>query len=203
MHFLKISGPNLPSQLWDSAIIPSPNGRGVVLIGGIKNVGNGLHVRSDELLELTGESIDSLTWIKLEQKLIFPRSEHIALPVPDTLFKKLPRYAYEENKQNIAKKFINDKLIVIKGSITSWKGNYGFITADGDAKKLGNIFLHKTYISYELTGRKKIQTGCKVEVFQLAKDEKHKGYMAVDARLVPATTENNDSLCLLDKIKLI
>ena len=101
MHYLKISGPNLPSQLWDSAIIPSPNGRGVVLIGGIKNVGNGLHVRSDELLELTGESIDSLTWIKLEQKLIFPRSEHIALPVPDTLFKKLPRYAYEENKQNL------------------------------------------------------------------------------------------------------
>ena len=203
MYLLKISGPNLPSQLWDSAIIPSPNGKGVVLLGGIKNVGNGLHVRSDELLELTGESIDSLTWIKLEQKLAYPRSQHIALPVPDTLFKKLPKYPVLMKRENIAKKYINDKLIVIRGSITSWKGNYGFITADGDAKKLGNIFLHKTYISYELTGRKKIQTGCKVEVFQLAKDEKHKGYMAVDARLVPATTENNDYSCLFDKMRII
>ena len=203
MYLLKISGPNLPSQLWDSAIIPSPNGKGVVLLGGIKNVGNGLHVRSDELLELTGESIDSLTWIKLEQKLEYPRSQHIALPVPDTLFKKLPKYPVLMKRENIAKKYINDKLIVIRGSITSWKGNYGFITADGDAKKLGNIFLHKTYISYELTGRKKIQTGCKVEVFQLAKDEKHKGYMAVDARLVPATTENNDYSCLFDKMRII
>ena len=72
-------GPKLPvkkhSGIHGAKIVTSPNGKGVVLIGGTGNEAG--------LLELTGNSIHSLKWVSLEQKLMYPRNYHVVFPIPD------------------------------------------------------------------------------------------------------------------------
>ena len=80
-------GPNLPPGygfgIWNASMVTSPTGKGVVLIGGnrLKNV----YCSSNNLLELSGGSIESLKWNVLEQKLMNPREGHLSFSVPDTL----------------------------------------------------------------------------------------------------------------------
>ena len=63
-------------------MIPTPSGKGVILIGGYDDT----HRRSSNLLlELNGETISSLSWNVMEHKLKFQRSYHTAVFISDHL----------------------------------------------------------------------------------------------------------------------
>ena len=62
----------------------SPTGKGVILIGGSKKEN---HNGSQNLLELQGDSIDSLKWASLEQKVTHQVS-HVSFPITDDVYKK-------------------------------------------------------------------------------------------------------------------
>ena len=72
-------GPKLPFKLVStpSAMVPSPSGRGLVVIGGV-NDNEGKH--SNVLLELKGSSME---WVPLKQTLEYARKDHVAIPIPD------------------------------------------------------------------------------------------------------------------------
>ena len=70
-------GPKLPFQLSFSSMVPSPSGRGLVVIGGW-NDNEGKH--SNVLLELKGSSME---WVPLKQTLQYARHCHVAIPIPD------------------------------------------------------------------------------------------------------------------------
>ena len=75
---LFISGPKLPYKLSDSAMVTSPSGKGVVVIGGLNN---NEFKDSNALLELKG--ISSKEWVPLKQTLQHVRENHVAIPIPD------------------------------------------------------------------------------------------------------------------------
>ena len=72
-------GPNLPIRLISSTMVTSPTGKGVVMIGGHrldvqkKGLAKGC---SDTLIELSGESRETLKWTILDRKLKQKRSQH-------------------------------------------------------------------------------------------------------------------------------
>ena len=74
---LLISGPKLPFQLGYSAMVTSPSGKGVVVIGGF-NCNE--FEDSNALLELKG--ISSKEWVSLKQTLQHG-CKHVAIPFPD------------------------------------------------------------------------------------------------------------------------
>ena len=70
----------MPFKLACSTVVTSPNGQGVMLIGGIgRNVTDDIFDYVDVVLELTTKPF--MKWKILEQKLKFPRSNHITLPI--------------------------------------------------------------------------------------------------------------------------
>ena len=71
----------MPIGLTGSAICNTPDGKGIVLIGGYK--GHPDYEKSSALIQLTGDSFQTLHWTVLSQKLQFPRMNHTAFPVPD------------------------------------------------------------------------------------------------------------------------
>ena len=86
--------------------------------------------------------------------------------------------AVKAQKIKIANKYLEDSTLTIEGSIQLWKGSYGFMRAHGEAKALGNIFVHKSKIT---PSNSWIKVGQKIEA-KLAKDEKYSNYMAVEVR---------------------
>ena len=72
-----ISGPKLPFKLHESAMVPSPSGTGVVVIGGYNWTER---KKSNALLELKGSSME---WVPLKQTLQYAREGHVAIPIPD------------------------------------------------------------------------------------------------------------------------
>ena len=94
-HIFQILGPNLPRDLEGFSMVTSP--KGVVIIGGrwiaykgsaencMKNVMNYNH----ELFELTGDSIEQLSWSVLEQKLHYGRADHVSIPISNDTFKTM------------------------------------------------------------------------------------------------------------------
>ena len=81
-----ISGPKLPYEELTGGytITTSPTGKGILLIGGEKDSSS--HERmgrdvSKHILELSGDSFDTLKWTVLKQKLQYPRSKHLAIPI--------------------------------------------------------------------------------------------------------------------------
>ena len=71
-------------------MITSPNGKGVILIGGSKIYPAKTHFDySDALIELKGNCKKSIKWNIMEQKLQHGRKDHIAFSIPDHLLKKL------------------------------------------------------------------------------------------------------------------
>ena len=89
------TGPRLPCRLERSAMVPSPSGHGVVLIGGKSVYSYRKIMASTEinvLLELTAyckpyrvNPMNSLEWIELDQKLEYSRCSHIAFIIDDDL----------------------------------------------------------------------------------------------------------------------
>ena len=62
-----------------------PTGKGVILIGGTKDPWNNYLFQN--LLVLQGDSIDSLMWTSLKQK-ITPRYYHVSFPITDDVHTK-------------------------------------------------------------------------------------------------------------------
>ena len=73
-----ISGPKLPFRIWESAMVTSPSGKGVVVIGGVNM--DDVCKYSNALLELKG---NPMHWIPLKQTLQHAREKHLAIPIPD------------------------------------------------------------------------------------------------------------------------
>ena len=84
-------GPNLPFRLKASSMITSPDGKGVILIGGqtgftkeeiFKDNESRLNLKeisTDVMIELRS---DTMEWNILEKTLNFPRNRHIAIEIP-------------------------------------------------------------------------------------------------------------------------
>ena len=78
-------------------MITSPTGKGVILIGGLrKKLTRSANeermnpeIHSDELIELSGDSLDSLQWTVLKQKLVYPRKDHVSFLIPNEVASKL------------------------------------------------------------------------------------------------------------------
>ena len=65
-------------------MISSPTEKGVVMIGGIGY--------SSDLLELSGDSIETLEWKILEQKLQHPRYQHVSFSISNDIAATLTIY---------------------------------------------------------------------------------------------------------------
>jgi hypothetical protein len=73
---LFFAGPNLPIATSGAAMVPTPDGTGVVLIGGCRT--------NKDLFEMKCSS-SSCNWSIMEQTLTFDRYLHVAMYVPDSL----------------------------------------------------------------------------------------------------------------------
>ena len=82
-----IKGPDLPVSLTQHAMVPSPDGQGVLVIGG--DVGNDNVQGSIYQLKCSSTSLDSCYWITLEQKLKYAREAFVAMLIPDSLAQDL------------------------------------------------------------------------------------------------------------------
>ena len=73
----------MPIKLTGSTMVPSPTQKGVVVIGGENK-----SKMSDALIELSGDSIETLTWTILEKRLKNGRSlssHHVSFPIPNQI----------------------------------------------------------------------------------------------------------------------
>ena len=67
------TGPELPYELYGSAMATSPDGNGVILVGGLN---------SDSILELKADGQGWVgAWTTLSTKLQYGRQQHIIIPV--------------------------------------------------------------------------------------------------------------------------
>ena len=74
-------GPGLLYRVSFCQMFTSPTNRSVVLIGG-NDAYEYDHTVDNCLWELSEDSRGRLTWFKLDQKLKYPRTKHVAIPVP-------------------------------------------------------------------------------------------------------------------------
>ena len=70
-------GPKLPFKVMDSAMVPSPTGNGLLIIGGRKG---GLS-SSNEILELAINSSGFLEWFVLGRRLKYAKYNHLAFQI--------------------------------------------------------------------------------------------------------------------------
>ena len=72
-------------------MVTSPTGKGVIFSGGYTISFSGiLYGRaSNDVYELSGNSLESLEWTILEQKLQYPRIAHASFPIPDEVSENL------------------------------------------------------------------------------------------------------------------
>ena len=93
-------GPELPGpyKRYGSSMVTSPTGKGVILIGGefqhIPDMEGYVRIMqkkiySNELIELSGDSIHSLKWTVLDQKLVYARKDHVSFLIPNEVASKL------------------------------------------------------------------------------------------------------------------
>ena len=89
----------MPHKMSHFAMIPSPNGKGIIVIGGeSKTFGEREDKVSDLLMELNG---DTLQWKILDQKLDAKRRYHNAIPISYEFdLDILSQYCEEEKKQD-------------------------------------------------------------------------------------------------------
>ena len=81
-------GPRLPIELRQSTMVSSPNGKHVVMIGGCTK-GRWFYELCGEdspyILELSGDSKETLDWKILDQKLEHPRHNHISFCISNDM----------------------------------------------------------------------------------------------------------------------
>ena len=93
----------MPFALSEATMVTSPDGWGVIIIGGNKSFSDDEYydddwddLPSDKILELRS---DATEWVILDQCLENPRMEHVAFPITDeieTNFKE--KYSSEDEK---------------------------------------------------------------------------------------------------------
>ena len=83
--FYNFLGPKLPFPLCGATMISSPTEKGVVLIGGLKQNMKQNWEASSDLLELSGDSEETLEWKILEQKLQHPRGCHVSFSISNDI----------------------------------------------------------------------------------------------------------------------
>ena len=77
-------------------MISLPTEKGILMIGGYaKN-----HEWVSNLLELSGDSVETLEWRILEQKLQHPRSHHVSLSISNDIAATLIRNCISSSQQN-------------------------------------------------------------------------------------------------------
>ena len=76
-------------------MISSPTEKGVVMIGGRKNY----REYSSDLLELSGDSNETLEWKILKQKLQHPRSNHVSFSISNDIAATLMTKSIGNNKK--------------------------------------------------------------------------------------------------------
>ena len=89
----------MPHNLSHFAMVPSPNGKGIIVVGGDSETrGDREDKVSDLLMELDG---DTLQWKILDQKLDAKRRFHNAIPISYEFdLDILSQYCGEEKKQD-------------------------------------------------------------------------------------------------------
>ena len=74
-HFFK--GPTLPQNCIDGSMVSSSNGREAILVGCKEN--------PEKIYKLQWNDKATLEWVLMKQKLKFPRSNAVAMLIPDVL----------------------------------------------------------------------------------------------------------------------
>ena len=82
-------GPRLPFRLTRATMMTSITGKSVIIIGGSKTNGFDDNSVNNTLLELSGNSKDSLKWTVLEQKLQFSRKDPVCFTIPNEIARDL------------------------------------------------------------------------------------------------------------------
>ena len=79
-------GPKLPFKLHGSTMVTSPTEKGVILIGGKDSK---KYSDSNKLIELSGDTKESLKWTILEQKLKYPCVYHVSFLISNQILRNL------------------------------------------------------------------------------------------------------------------
>ena len=74
-HFPK--GPALPQNCIDGSMVSSSNGQEAILVGCAEN--------SEKIYKLRWSSNGTLEWVLMKQKLKYPRTNAVAMLIPDSL----------------------------------------------------------------------------------------------------------------------
>ena len=75
--FLSITGPVLPQNCIDGSMVSSSNGQEAILVGCAEN--------PERLYKLRWSNETSLEWVLMKQMLKYPRSNAVAMLIPDAL----------------------------------------------------------------------------------------------------------------------
>ena len=119
------SGPQLPMKLYGSAMVTSPTDKGVILTGGSTKVKNMLHCK-EILLELSGRYFETLKWTALDQKLKYPRGDHLAFLITEEALDNLEStYGFTDNSSKQVSKQYRDNM----KSLTSKSFTSGFMSS--------------------------------------------------------------------------
>ena len=81
-------------------MISSPTEKGVVMIGGQKWTAEAEYRYSCDLLELSGDSEETLEWKILEQKLQHPRNYHVSFSISNDIAAALSTKSIGSSVQN-------------------------------------------------------------------------------------------------------
>ena len=84
-----MEGPNLPAKISNFTMVKSPTGKGIIIIGGSRRCMENQSFPLDALYELSGDSIDTLKWTRLEQKLQIARYNHFSFYIPNQVCKDI------------------------------------------------------------------------------------------------------------------
>ena len=83
------SGPELPFQITNPTLTTSPTGKSVILIGGAIGPKPSRLETTCNVMELSGDSVETLKWTHLENKLEISRENHVSFSIPHDVFKSL------------------------------------------------------------------------------------------------------------------
>ena len=96
-----ILGPKLPYNMSFISMVSSPTGRGVIIIGGkARRIPSNIKA----LIELSGDSVESLKWTFLEQKLRHKRVDHTSMIISEQFTNELI------GKKNAIKRKLKDSI---------------------------------------------------------------------------------------------